>query len=324
MLSSFPSTATASSAAGMETLLGIVGKDFVVLGADSSLRQSIVVTASNVDKIAVLVEPTTTQQQGTQHQQQQCIVAAAAGDAADTDQLLSMLTNKATVAEYEASVGCDVRFIDCSDDNDENNNNNNNKIPMPVLLLPGLSVEDVARMARMQIANQLRSATPLQVCLLIGGMEHVQDRRLPNSIVVPKSLEPYASQRIQEQVKVASAQSTVNNKNDDDDETILPSTTDDPSTTTTTTATSTSTHLQPRLYWIDQYGSFQSLLYGAHGYGSMFALSILDQHYQPNMTRAQAIQVLKDCFGQLRTRYLINAPQPPCIKCIDATGCHLV
>ena len=117
----------ASSAAGSETLIGIVGKDFILLGADSSVSQSIALTVSNVDKITPLIDPfpnndngyddlrrqetkvgiTTSesvpetvsfvtkskiqQQRGRRRRRQQTIVAAAAGDAADSDKVLSIL-----------------------------------------------------------------------------------------------------------------------------------------------------------------------------------------------------------------------------------------
>ena len=116
----------ASSAAGSETLIGIVGKDFILLGADSSVSQSIALTVSNVDKITPLIDPfpnndngyddlrrqktkvgiTTSesvpetvsfvtkskiQQQRGRRRRQQTIVAAAAGDAADSDKVLSIL-----------------------------------------------------------------------------------------------------------------------------------------------------------------------------------------------------------------------------------------
>jgi hypothetical protein len=115
----------ASSAAGSETLIGIVGKDFILLGADSSVSQSIALTVSNVDKITPLIDPfpnngngyddlrrqktkfgiTASEsfpetvsfimkskiQQQRRRRRQQTIVAAAAGDAADSDKVLSIL-----------------------------------------------------------------------------------------------------------------------------------------------------------------------------------------------------------------------------------------
>jgi 20S proteasome subunit beta 4 len=78
------------------------------------------------------------------------------------------------------------------------------------------------------------------------------------------------------------------------------------------------------LYWLDEYGSLQNIQYGAHGHGSNFILSILDQGYRPNLTLEEATSLLRDCFQQLRTRYVINSPQPPCIKCVDARGSRLI
>ena len=84
------------------------------------------------------------------------------------------------------------------------------------------------------------------------------------------------------------------------------------------------TKLKPRLYWLDEYGSVQSIQYGAHGYGSNFCLSILDQGYKRHMSLEEAHKLMKECFQQLRTRYVINSPQPPCIKCVDANGIRLI
>jgi hypothetical protein len=117
----------ASSAAGSETLIGIVGKDFILLGADSSVSQSIALTVSNLDKITPLIDPFPNngngyddirrqktkdgiatsesvpvtvsfvtkskiqKQQQRRRRRQQTIVAAAAGDAADSDKVLSIL-----------------------------------------------------------------------------------------------------------------------------------------------------------------------------------------------------------------------------------------
>ena len=303
---------TESSAAGTETLLGIVGRDFVILGADSSVSQSIVVTASRVDKIAVLVDPQNTNaNDNNQQHQQQCIVAAAAGDAADTDRLVGLLAASATMAEYEASVGCDVRFIDCHD-NDNEDHISSKTISSNGITPPGMTVEQVARLARSHISSRLRSSTPLRVCLLVAGLQQVPERRLPSSILMPSTLLPsYASEQVQHQVRVAATgHSEVDTASD--------------SSTSLTTKPTTRARLEPRLYWLDEYGSIQSLLYGAHGHGSNFALSILDQGYRCDLTRDQAVALMRDCFAQLQNRYVINAPQPPCIKCVDSSGCRIV
>eukprot|EP00536_Pseudo-nitzschia_multiseries_P014791 jgi/Psemu1/262428/estExt_Genewise1Plus.C_7680016 len=81
---------------------------------------------------------------------------------------------------------------------------------------------------------------------------------------------------------------------------------------------------RPHLYWLDEYGSLQKIQYGAHGHGSNFLLSILDQSYRPDLTREEAIQIMNECFQELRNRYVINSPEAPCIKCVDAHGIRWV
>ena len=80
---------------------------------------------------------------------------------------------------------------------------------------------------------------------------------------------------------------------------------------------STNPFLTPKLFWLDQYGSLQNMRYAAHGHGSNFAYSVLDQRYRNNMSRQEAMDLIQECFAQLRQRYVINSPQPPRIKCID-------
>jgi 20S proteasome alpha/beta subunit len=310
----------ASSAAGQETLVGVVGPDFIVLGADSSLSQSIALTASNLDKISVLVDPISININRNNPCSQQTIVAAAAGDAADTDRLLQILAAHAAIQEYQASVGCDVTFVPSSSPCSYNTNN----MPPPQ---PGLSVDAVAQLARYQIAKQLRSNTPLRVCLLLAGMVRTED-------------DPNNSQHSQQQQEQDSSGSTsfpakqlqlqvgVSNKALLGTETVYPNNNNNNNKPQTThhlpNTSSTIGLLKPRLYWVDEYGSLQSLHYGAHGFGANFIWSILDQGYRPDLTREQAVSLLQDCFAQLRQRYVINSPQPPCIKCIDANGCVLI
>jgi len=295
------SSVCASSAAGTETLVGIVGKDFVLLGADSSVSQSIALTASNLDKIAVVAEPFPCGRPSEAEEEQQTIAAAAAGDAADADRLLSLLTAHAAIREFEMSVGCDVDFVDCS------GSDGNHDTPSLLTTPAGLSVEAVARLARSQIIGRLRSSTPLRVCLLVAGMMQVKDR-LVNPLLSPVGSSNGAEQ-VQLQVKRAS------------EPFLYPA--GEPPASEERTATSSS-KLNPRLYWLDEYGSLQKIQYGAHGFGSNFILSILDQGYRPDLTSQEAVALLHDCFAQLRTRYVINSPQPPCIKCIDAQGCRII
>jgi 20S proteasome alpha/beta subunit len=352
--------ATSSSAAGTETLVGIQGRDFVILGADSSVSQSIALTASNLDKIAVLVDPFPNSDNDNSNSKknakrnlltrQQCIVAAVAGDAADADRLVGTLTAHAAIREYEAGVGCDVDVVDCRFENRTDAASDPPDIATSIATSSvgttsapaGVSVQDAAHLARHVIASRLRSSAPLKVCLLVAGMmpvrtapdgclapstgkvPYVQRRRqpLPRLIVPSMSTASDASragqgspsERVQQQVRHATMPAGGQARGDPMPLLQSDMDTDQPPPL----------RLEPRLFWLDEYGSIQRLAYGAHGFGSNFALSILDEGYRTDLTKEHAIELMKSCFDQLRLRYVINSPQPPCIKCVDRHGCHLV
>jgi 20S proteasome alpha/beta subunit len=267
-------TALSQSAAGQETLVGIVGKDFVILGADSSISSSIAFTACNLDKIAILNGPRT-------------IAAAAAGDAADSDRLLGLLSAHCAIREYEH--GGDVTYIWM----DELTRRSPRR-------QQGLTVQEIAHLARNQIASSLRSRNQLKVCLLVAGMMMTSSDEIESEDF---------SRRLQQQA-------SGNAKSE--------STTTTATNIMTTNTISISGSLKPNLFWLDPYGSLQKIQYGAHGHGANFVLSLMDQSYRPDLGREEAIQIVRNCFDQLRIRYVINAPQPPCIKCIDNNGCQLI
>ena len=336
----------ASSIAGTETLIGLIGRDFILLGADSSISQSIALTASNLDKIGVIINPNANKKKKKRPQdanecdndndkknrqfRQQTIVAAAAGDVADSDRLLGLLTAHASIQEYQTSVGCDVNIVTYQD---ESNNGRVNSLQLDhndFWTPGGLTVKDVAFLARGTIASRLRSPTPLRVCLLIAGMmakspattacydlQNTDWKTAGNEN--DRSSPSFASSQVQKQIHTAASSLVVTPTLKED----TPSQDHD----LPVTATSNTTRpplLKPTLFWLDEYGSLQQLDYGAHGFGSNFILSILDQKFRPQMDRSEAIALLRECFAQLRTRYVINSPQPPCIKCIDQDGCYLI
>jgi 20S proteasome alpha/beta subunit len=298
-------SAQASQAAGTETLVGIVGKDFILLGADSSVSQSISLTASNIDKIAPLSEPIMYDATNS-NSNCPCIVAAAAGDAAASDRLITLLQAHATMEEYTAGLGCDVEYI------------HDDGTALSTITTPGLDVEAMANLARSQISSALRSKTPYRVCLLIAGMMHES--------TTSDNKSTFHAKKVQRQVQTAwdndneSNNDTRSNREDTSSSTTTTSTT----STAATTGTQSQDTLQPRLYWLDEYGSSQLLQYGAHGHASNFCLSILDQGFAEDMTLDEALALMKSCFQQLRMRYVINSPQPPCIKCVDKNGIRLI
>ena len=82
----------------------------------------------------------------------------------------------------------------------------------------------------------------------------------------------------------------------------------------------TNPYLAPRLFWLDQYGSFQSVRFASHGYGSNFAYSVLDRGYRADMSRREAADLIWECFDQLSRRYVMSNHRPPRIKCVDVCG----
>ena len=61
--------------------------------------------------------------------------------------------------------------------------------------------------------------------------------------------------------------------------------------------------------------------FGAHGYASFFLLSVFDRYYKPNLTRAEARQLIKMCLEELKKRFIVNLPNFV-FKIVDATGTH--
>jgi len=77
----------------------------------------------------------------------------------------------------------------------------------------------------------------------------------------------------------------------------------------------------PELHWIDYLGAMNKVPFGAHGYGAAFTLGTLDRNYQKNLTLEEAKGLLRKCFFELKTRFLINLPNWT-IKVVDKTGIH--
>ncbi|KAG7343512.1 proteasome subunit [Nitzschia inconspicua] len=308
-----PLSTLASQAAGTETLIGIVGKDFVLLAADSSVSQSIALTASNLDKIATLSNPfpdvsttTTIRNEGTvqQHRRQMAIAAAAAGNAADSDRLVTILRSYATMEEYKNGWGCDVDVVVPS-------SSINDPIMMKSSCRPGLDVDALAHFTRRIIADSLRSSSPFQVCLLLAG------NKFPSHLVQRQTKQAWEISPPKERVTNQVSSSILEPSSSSISTAAA-------ATTTTTTKCNTGSRYEPRLYWLDEYGSLQQVQYGAHGLGANFVLSILDRGYRHDMTLQEAVDLANACFRELRTRYLVNSPQPPCIKCIHANGIQLI
>lgn len=49
--------------------------------------------------------------------------------------------------------------------------------------------------------------------------------------------------------------------------------------------------------------------FAVHGYASYFLYSILDCNYKEGMDLDEAIQLLKSCLKELKTRFIANLPE---------------
>jgi len=62
------------------------------------------------------------------------------------------------------------------------------------------------------------------------------------------------------------------------------------------------------LYYLDYFASLVDVPYAAHGYGAMFALSLLDRHYREDLTQEDAEELLVKCIQEVQKRLIINLP----------------
>ncbi|XP_038072751.1 proteasome subunit beta type-2-like [Patiria miniata] len=77
----------------------------------------------------------------------------------------------------------------------------------------------------------------------------------------------------------------------------------------------------PALYFMDYLASLNKVPYGAHGYGAMFTLSIMDRLYRRDINREEALDILKKCLAEVQKRFLINLPAFQ-VKVVDKDGIH--
>ncbi|KAM1522475.1 hypothetical protein ACFX10_012589 [Malus domestica] len=73
------------------------------------------------------------------------------------------------------------------------------------------------------------------------------------------------------------------------------------------------------LYYIDYIASLHKVEKGASGYGSYFALSLMDRHYHSGMSVEEAIDLVDKCIIEIRSR-LVVAPPNFVIKIVDKDG----
>jgi len=62
----------------------------------------------------------------------------------------------------------------------------------------------------------------------------------------------------------------------------------------------------PKLYWIDYLGTMVEVPFAAHGYGSYFALSLLDRYHNPEAPLEEGVEALKRCIAEVQQRLVLN------------------
>ncbi|KAJ3720441.1 20S proteasome subunit [Lentinula raphanica] len=79
------------------------------------------------------------------------------------------------------------------------------------------------------------------------------------------------------------------------------------------------TEEKPHLYWIDYLGTMTEVPFGAHGYGSYFALSLLDRYHDPEATLEEGLATLQRCIEEVAKR-LVVSPGKYKVKVVDKDG----
>ena len=75
----------------------------------------------------------------------------------------------------------------------------------------------------------------------------------------------------------------------------------------------------PELYWIDYFAALNKLPYAAHGYASFFTMSLMDRYCTKDMSLQEATDVMRKCFIELKTRFIVNLPKFV-VKVVDKDG----
>ncbi|XP_062301791.1 proteasome subunit beta type-2 isoform X2 [Osmerus eperlanus] len=77
----------------------------------------------------------------------------------------------------------------------------------------------------------------------------------------------------------------------------------------------------PGLFYMDHLSALAKAPFAAHGYGAFLTLSILDRYYRPELTREEAVDLLKKCVEELNKRFILNLPSFS-VRLIDKEGIH--
>jgi len=77
----------------------------------------------------------------------------------------------------------------------------------------------------------------------------------------------------------------------------------------------------PSLFFLDYLASLNKVPFAAHGYGSMFTMSIMDRHYYPDITLDQAKELMQKCVNEIKQRFIVNMPTFKA-RYVDKDGIH--
>jgi 20S proteasome subunit beta 4 len=75
----------------------------------------------------------------------------------------------------------------------------------------------------------------------------------------------------------------------------------------------------PSIYWLDYLATLHKVNTGGTGYGSYFALSLLDRLWRPDLTLDEAVGVMEKAIAEVKLRLAV-APSKFVIKVVDKDG----
>mmetsp|Transcript_24863 Transcript_24863/g.73509 ORF Transcript_24863/g.73509 Transcript_24863/m.73509 type:complete len:196 (-) Transcript_24863:58-645(-) len=79
----------------------------------------------------------------------------------------------------------------------------------------------------------------------------------------------------------------------------------------------------PSLFWMDYLATLNKINTGGTGYGSFFVLSMFDKMWHPNLTEAEALDMMLKGIDEVKQR-LVVAPSKFVIKVVDKNGTRTV
>jgi 20S proteasome subunit beta 4 len=75
----------------------------------------------------------------------------------------------------------------------------------------------------------------------------------------------------------------------------------------------------PALYWLDYLATMHKMNIAGTGYGSHFVLSLCDRLWHPDMSEAEALELMEKGIAEVKAR-LVIAPPSYVIKVVDKNG----